>query len=468
MALRFSCQNCGQDIITKYQKIGEAAKCRACDAENVVPEAAAEVPDPEYFYYRERGVSPGKEPETATPEEESEPTEHQEDDEERYAKIRQNIKEFQEERGAQEKNRSQLESEILAKMGRPYVTFALVGINVFIWLLMTLAGGSTKIPILVKFGAQMNLLVSSGDYWRLFTPMFLHIGVIHLLFNCVALLIFGRVPEILYGKARYIAIYLISGYVGNLLFLALGKPNIVSAGASGAIFGIIGANIPLGQHLEEKGILSDKRQQLAGVGYVIYMLVGGMGEEGINIWAHVGGLIAGLILGYALLPEFSRSKTGDEPEKVPGKWKQNIWIVWSVIIGIALVWLTVGGFIAGNKPSPYGKLRQFNGGQLFYKSSVTEAEVEKLGNFLVKQGFFDGNLKTTQLYKFEDKYIFRMVVKKGVEKDPQYIPAFQLMVPMLSMLVFNAKPVEIHLCDDKLETIKIVESILTSNGQEPD
>ena len=53
MALRFGCQNCGQDIIVKYQKVGETAKCRACDAENVIPEEATEVPDPEYHYYRE-------------------------------------------------------------------------------------------------------------------------------------------------------------------------------------------------------------------------------------------------------------------------------------------------------------------------------------------------------------------------------------------------------------------------------
>ena len=59
MALRFSCQNCGQDIVVKYQKIGEAAKCRACDAENVIPEEAIEVPDPEYHCYRERGAPPG-------------------------------------------------------------------------------------------------------------------------------------------------------------------------------------------------------------------------------------------------------------------------------------------------------------------------------------------------------------------------------------------------------------------------
>lgn len=94
----------------------------------------------------------------------------------------------------------------------PYVTYTLLGINIAIWLLMTLTGllfrwnQSTQ---LLYFGAKVNELVAQGQYWRLFTAMFLHIGIMHLFFNSYALFIYGPIVEKLFGKIKFIIIYIV-------------------------------------------------------------------------------------------------------------------------------------------------------------------------------------------------------------------------------------------------------------------
>lgn len=102
-----------------------------------------------------------------------------------------------------------------------------------------------------------------------------------------------------------------------------------------------------------------------------------------------------------------------------------------------------------------GKKLEYNGGELYYTSSVTKAEAERLGRYLAK-GFFDGNRKTVQLTKTGNTYEFRMVVKKGIETDPEYIEAAKAFAGEMSEEVFNGSPVDIHLCDDRLKTLRVV------------
>lgn len=106
--------------------------------------------------------------------------------------------------------------------------------------------------------------------------------------------------------------------------------------------------------------------------------------------------------------------------------------------------------------SSYGTELTFNGGQLFYTSSVTEAEAKKLGQYLVENGFFDGNLKTVQINKSGNTYEFRMVVKKGIEQDESMVLAAKMLAIELSESVFNNAPVDIHFCDERLETIRVI------------
>jgi len=167
----------------------------------------------------------------------------------------------------------------------------------------TLLGGSTDIDVLVRMGAKVAPLIAAGEYWRLFTSMFLHIGVMHLFFNGYALLVIGTELERLLGPGRFSAIYLLSGLFGSLASYALSDS--LAAGASGAIFGIIGALAAFFLvHRERLGAWGSRR--LANIGIVIvFNLVLGFSQPGrIDNFAHVGGLLAGLALGWVLAPRY--------------------------------------------------------------------------------------------------------------------------------------------------------------------
>ncbi len=117
-----------------------------------------------------------------------------------------------------------------------------------------------------------------------------------------------------------------------------------------------------------------------------------------------------------------------------------------VFLSIAFIWS------CGN----YGRELKFNQGQLFYTSTVSESEAQKLGQYLVQQGFFDGKEKSIQLNKSGNIYQFRMVIKKGYEQDPNFINFAKQISQELSKDVFNDAPVEIHLCNDNLQTLKTI------------
>ncbi len=195
-------------------------------------------------------------------------------------------------------------SSLRIPLYQSFFTYILLVIIAGLWLWMTLAGGSTSGEVLVRFGANFGPLILDGQYWRLFTAMFLHIGLTHLLFNAYALFIFGVEMERLYGPARFIVIYLLSGLFGNLLSFAVRGPNILSAGASGAIFGVIGMNLAYFMlHRESLGQMG--RQRMMNTLLVIGInLVFGFTVPGIDNLAHLGGLIAGFALGYALAPRY--------------------------------------------------------------------------------------------------------------------------------------------------------------------
>ncbi len=118
---------------------------------------------------------------------------------------------------------------------------------VAMFIIETLRGGSDESAVLFKLGAQFNpAIIILGQWWRLFTAQFLHIGLLHLVVNCVTLFYMGQYLEPMLGHVRFLIIYLLAGVGGNLMTLALGSDNAVSAGASTALFGLFGAMIALG------------------------------------------------------------------------------------------------------------------------------------------------------------------------------------------------------------------------------
>jgi rhomboid protease GluP len=180
------------------------------------------------------------------------------------------------------------------------LTQVLLGINVAVFLGMTLAGISLTNPTsqqLVHWGANWGPLTLGGQSWRLLTCMFLHIGIIHIGFNMWCLWDLGALAESLYGHWTFAAVYLISGLGGSVASVAW-RPGGISAGASGAIFGIAGALIAsfyLGEFsLPRAAVQGSLRSVVTFAGYnLVFGAISGRTDNA----AHIGGLVTGLILG---------------------------------------------------------------------------------------------------------------------------------------------------------------------------
>ena len=189
----------------------------------------------------------------------------------------------------------------------PYITWLLLSANIFVYLLTELLGGSTVVEVLVRLGAMEAQLIASGEYWRLFTAMFLHSGLIHLGSNVIGLLIFGHQMERLFGYARFLAIYLLAGLAGSVASYAFnisGAPYSIAVGASGAVFGILGALVAF--FMSNRNLLGETGRNtlialliLAAVNLAI-----GFAVPGIDNFAHIGGLVGGFLLGTALTPTY--------------------------------------------------------------------------------------------------------------------------------------------------------------------
>jgi rhomboid protease GluP len=192
------------------------------------------------------------------------------------------------------------------------LTPVLLVFNILVYLLLTLfstrglleaATGGADVPTLVLFGAKENHAIVQGEYWRLLTPLFLHIGLIHLLFNQFALSIFGRELERLFGTVRFAVIYFVAGMFGSLASFLFNP--VVSAGASGAIFGIIGAQAVF--FLRNREMLGEVgNQQFRSLMMLILInLALGFTIPGIDNYGHIGGLVAGGALGLLLAPTYA-------------------------------------------------------------------------------------------------------------------------------------------------------------------
>lgn len=184
------------------------------------------------------------------------------------------------------------------------VTGFLLVINVAIFIIMTLAGGSQNNLNLVRFGAMVKTLIANGDWWRLFTASFIHIGFFHLLFNMYFLYNIGPLFERLYGSRNYLIIYLLAGIMGNLLSFAFGNANTISAGASTSLYGLFGLALGIMLNYRDDAMLKSFGASFLSIIVinVIYSLI----SPGIGILGHLGGLLAGVILA-GIFPVLNRS-----------------------------------------------------------------------------------------------------------------------------------------------------------------
>jgi hypothetical protein len=130
-----------------------------------------------------------------------------------------------------------------------------------------------------------------------------------------------------------------------------------------------------------------------------------------------------------------------------------------LVIGFMVIWAGIVGYVdyeASTKADVWGNKLTFNGGDLYYVSSVKETEAKKLGEYLTQGGFFDGSLISVQIQKSGDIWEFRMVVKQGYEKDEKFVEDIKEVAAELSKHVFGGALVNIHLCDSHFKTLRVV------------
>lgn len=173
-------------------------------------------------------------------------------------------------------------------------TYCLALINIVVFAIMTLLGGTTNINNLMRFGALSSPLVKSGEIWRLITSDFIHIGFMHLLMNLFFLLQIGPVLENLYGTRNYLIMYIMSGLMGSLFVFGLGNDSIVSAGASTSLYGMLGAVIGnLVFYRDDKGLMA------LGIAYlpiVLANIIFSVTNPDVSILGHLGGFAGGFLL----------------------------------------------------------------------------------------------------------------------------------------------------------------------------
>ena len=186
---------------------------------------------------------------------------------------------------------------------KPYVTYLLLAAMVVVFGLMSVMEGTENPVTLVEFGAKYNPLIRAGQYWRLVTPIFIHIGFTHILMNGITLYFIGQYVEQLFGHWRFTIIFFVSGIVGNLGSFAFNSG--LSAGASTAIFGLFGAFLMLGESFSKNpAIVSMAKTFLLfiplNIGTDIFV-------SGIDIAGHIGGLVGGFLIAYVTGVGFSKT-----------------------------------------------------------------------------------------------------------------------------------------------------------------
>ena len=185
----------------------------------------------------------------------------------------------------------EFERRLIGQSPQTPATVGLVAINVVVFLAMVLSGHTP-----IAWG-NFGPYTTDGEWWRLFTSLFLHFGVSHILFNMWALAAFGPLAERLYGSVNYLLIYLVAGVIGSLASISW-RPDVISAGASGAIFGVLGAllaaQLRVGNTFPNNIVRPLRNSTLV---FASCALLVGFMHTGVDNAAHLGGLAAGFLLG---------------------------------------------------------------------------------------------------------------------------------------------------------------------------
>jgi len=229
----------------------------------------------------------------------------------------------------------------------------LVIINFALWLMIDFLQLKTG-GLIYQWGVGNNLFIHEGEYWRLITPIFLHGGLMHAVFNSFSLVLFGPALEQMLGKVKFIITYLTAGIIGNLATYALGPAIYAHLGASGAVFGLFGVYMYM--VIFRKDLIDDANAQIVMIITIIALVMTFL-RPNINIYAHIFGLVGGLVLAPIVLRRaqpFSmwrnqRRATHNDgsiqfdpnrwrKRRIPQQLKKNlIWIILGVLVLFGLL-----------------------------------------------------------------------------------------------------------------------------------
>lgn len=218
------------------------------------------------------------------------------------------------------------------------VTQTLIALNVALFVGLVVTGSWESAVNLRRWGA-LQVPLQAGEWWRLITAMFVHIGPLHLLMNMYALFLFGPAVENRYGRARFLALYLAAGFLGSAFSIAFTPGPGMRAGASGGVFGILGCWIAFYvRHRNARGSSDQLRSLFFLVGINLFF---GFRIGGIDNFAHLGGLAGGFIAGTGLeLWSRARGESG----------KLAALAGFAIVIGVGVFALMASGRVVSGTP----------------------------------------------------------------------------------------------------------------------
>ncbi|GAA0321680.1 rhomboid family intramembrane serine protease [Oceanobacillus sp. FSL W7-1293] len=238
----------------------------------------------------------------------------------------------------------------------PVVTI-IIGVNIFLWFIIDFL--NLQIGTYIRdYGVGINYWIGEGEWWRLFTPIFLHGGVMHMLFNSFSLVLFGPALEQMLGKFKFILAYMGTAVTANIVIYFIESPAYAHLGASGAIFGLFGIYVYM--VFFRKDLIDQSSSQIIGVIVAIALAMTFL-RSGISILGHLFGFFSGFIYAPLLLagvksyspwarPRPRKRKYADDddgPQFDPDRWnkkrkmpeairKNMLWIIVGII---AILWL---------------------------------------------------------------------------------------------------------------------------------
>lgn len=224
--------------------------------------------------------------------------------------------------------------------GTPWITAAIVAINVAIFAAMAIFTkklGQFTVQELLAWGANFGPLTVNGQWWRTFTALFVHLNLLHLALNMWALWNIGRLSERLFGRGALLFVYVAAGILASLSSIAW-DPSLSSVGASGAIFGVFGAFLAfLSRQRRQIPAVIVRKHWISTLAFVVFNLVNGAIQPGVDNAAHVGGVLSGFVLGYILAQPLDAAVRKQSPVN-----RSIAAVVFVVVAAFAAIWQATG------------------------------------------------------------------------------------------------------------------------------